>query len=116
MFPFGSNKIMTQNIQAGWVAKDYFAANSINWWRTPAESPDLNPIECVWSHLKLYLTYTEKPRNKAELVNGIKNIWRIKLTRSLCKRYIKHIHKVVPVVIERGGEAVVDDEIPCSHN
>ena len=32
------------------VAKDYFTQEGINWWRTPAESPDLNPIapHIVW--------------------------------------------------------------------
>ena len=26
-------------------AKEFFASNAINWWQTPPESPDLNPIE-----------------------------------------------------------------------
>lgn len=94
------------------VAKDYLARNGINWWCTPAESPDLNPIERVWSHLKQYLTYTVKPHIKETLVNGIKQFWREKLTIMQCRKYINHIRRVVPVIIEKQGEAVVDDELP----
>ena len=33
-------------------AKDWYAQKKVNWWKTPAASPDLNPIENVWHHLK----------------------------------------------------------------
>ena len=94
------------------VAKAFFTQERINWWRTPPESPDLNPIERVWSHMKQFLTYTAKPRNKQELINGVKQFWREKLTISQCKRYIDHIWRVIPVILAKNGEAVVDDEIP----
>lgn len=94
------------------VARDFFTTHGVNWWKTPAESPDLNPIERVWHHLKLYLTYHVKPRNKSELVEGIKEFWKTKLTISQCRRYINHLHKVLPVIIAKDGHAVVDDEIP----
>ena len=94
------------------VAKAFLEDKGINWWHTPAESPDLNPIERVWNHLKQFLTYTVKPRNKQELIDGIKLFWRTKLTVAQCTHYINHIHRVVPVVIEKHGEAVVDDELP----
>ena len=41
----------------------------------PAESPDLNQTEKVWSHLKQYLTHFTNPRNKQEMVSGIKEYW-----------------------------------------
>lgn len=92
-------------------AKEFFENEGINWWRTPAESPDLNPIERVWSHMKYYLAYTIKPSNKQELVEGIKRFWRTKLTPEQCCRYIDHIYKVIPKIVEKNGEPVVDDEV-----
>ena len=86
--------------------------HGIDWWHTSAESPDLNPIGRVWSHLKQFLTYTVKPHNKQQLIDGIKLFWRTKLTVPQCTRYINHIHRVVPVVIEKNGEAIVNDELP----
>ena len=29
----------------------FFKENSINWWKSPTESPDLNPIKKVWGSL-----------------------------------------------------------------
>ena len=34
-------------------AQKFFEDNSINWWRTPPESPDANPIENLWHELKV---------------------------------------------------------------
>lgn len=37
------------------AAREFFAENSINWWKTPPESPDANPIENLWHELKVNL-------------------------------------------------------------
>ena len=60
------------------VAKKFLEDKNIVWWCTPAKSPDLNPIERVRSHLKQYFIHFTKPRNKQEMVNGIKEFWRTK--------------------------------------
>ena len=44
----------------------------MNWWKTVAESPDLNPIENLWHELKEYIRREIKPKRKEELVDGIK--------------------------------------------
>ena len=47
-------------------AKEFFDANSINWWKTPPESPDCNSIENLWHKLKEYIRREVKPHtNKA---------------------------------------------------
>ena len=35
------------------LAKEFFATNGVNWWRTPPESPDANPIGNLWHELKV---------------------------------------------------------------
>lgn len=33
------------------MGKKFLEDNNVNWWRTPPESPDLNPIENLWHEL-----------------------------------------------------------------
>lgn len=37
------------------TSKDFFATRSTNWWKTPPESSDMNPIENLWHELKEYI-------------------------------------------------------------
>lgn len=85
-------------------AKTFFEENNVNWWRTPPESPDLNPIENLWHELKENLRAKVKPRNLAELKAGIKEFWST-VSPQKCSRYIQHLHKVIPRVIELEGDA-----------
>ena len=50
------------------VAVQFFQENGINWWKTPAESPDCNPIENLWHEMKEFLRREVKPtRNRKNL-------------------------------------------------
>ena len=83
---------------------EFVRDNSINYWPTPAESPDMNPIEMLWHELKSFLRRVVKPKNKEELVEGIQQFWQT-VTPEKCQRYIGHLQKVVPEVIRRQGKA-----------
>ena len=85
-------------------AQEFFARNGIEWWRTPPESPDLNPIENLWHELKEYLRRVIKPMTKDQLVHGIELFWKT-VTVTKCKKYIGHLNKVIPKVIELQGAA-----------
>jgi hypothetical protein len=82
-------------------AQNFYSQSGINWWHTPAESPDLNPIENLWYELKEYIRREVKPTTKLQLVNGINSFWAT-VDENKCCRYINHLRKVMPKV---NGEA-----------
>ena len=53
--------------------QEFIERSEINWWKTPPESPDFNPIENMWHELKEYIRREVKPKTKSELVDGIKS-------------------------------------------
>jgi hypothetical protein len=101
-----ANRLMQDNdskhVSRSTVA--FMEQNGITHWKTPASSPDLNPIENMWHQMKNYIRKTVKPRTKEELENGISAFWDT-VTAELCNRYIDHVYKVLPVVVEKFGAA-----------
>ena len=87
------------------LAKTFMEENNINWWKTPPESPDLNPIELLWHELKHFLRSIVKPRTKEELMNGISRFWEERMDAEKCSKYIGHLQKVLPIVVAREGKA-----------
>ena len=83
-------------------AKKFLVDNYMNWWRTPAESTDLNPIENLWHGLQEYIRREVKPTIKEELVNGILKFWET-VDVNKCSKYIRHLFKVIPKIIELNG-------------
>ena len=86
------------------LASTFFTENRINWWKTPPESPDCNPIENVWHEMKEYLRREIKPTTKQELIDGIHSFWRT-VDIAKCTRYIRHLRRVLPRIIEVQGDA-----------
>ena len=80
----------------------YFETHHTNWWATPPESPDLNPIENLWGSLKQFLRTTHKPKTLSELKEGVLKFWR-SLTPEICRKYIGYLHKVMPKVVAVEG-------------
>ena len=62
------------------------------------------PIENLWHELKEFLRREIKPRTKEALVDGIETFWRT-VDKAKCARYIRHLRKVIPRVIELNGDA-----------
>ena len=85
-------------------AGKFFEDEGINWWKTPPESPDMNPIENLWHELKEFIRREVKPHSKSELISGITQFWDTVCAAKCCK-YIYHLRKVIPKVIAVNGAA-----------
>ena len=66
-------------------AKKFMEDNNINWFKTPAESPDLNVIENVWSTMKYHVS-RDNPRTQQELVDSLLRVWNNHLNVQQCNR------------------------------
>ena len=52
--------------------------------------------------MKQYLRMHYKPRNLEELKTGIEQFW-LSLTPDVCEKYIRHLKKVIPKIVEVQG-------------
>ena len=90
--PKHTSKLVQKMLQEEWVKLV----------ETSAESPDCNPIENLWHELKEYIRQEVKPSCKQELVDGIYKFWE-SITVAKCQKYIRHLIKVLPKIVEVGG-------------
>ena len=86
------------------LARQFYEEKGINWWPTPPELPDLNPIKNLWHELKKYIWRVSKSKSKKELIMGINAFWET-VSVERCQKYIGHLKKVVPEVIKCEGSA-----------
>jgi transposase len=86
-------------------AKKWFSDRDIEVLEWPSQSPDLNPIEHLWHHLKLKLSrYETKASGVGELWERIDKEWN-SLTTEECVRYIESMPARVQAVLEaKGGQ------------
>ncbi|KAG0804698.1 hypothetical protein G6F20_012491 [Rhizopus arrhizus] len=79
-------------------------ANGVNYiddW--PAQSPDLNPIEHLWHHLKLkLLLYDKKAKGVHELWERVEKEWN-SFDKEVCRRYIDTMPARIKAVIDANG-------------
>lgn len=81
-----------------WLEKQPFMV--LDW---PSQSPDLNPIEHLWAHLKKQLNkYESPPKGMLELWERIEKEWE-KITKEKCIELIESMPKRIKAVIRAKG-------------
>lgn len=74
--------------------REFFEFNNIDVMQWPAQSPDLNPIENLWSYVEKELRKVVI-KNKSQLIDKINEIW-----KNTPKSYIQKLYKSIPKRIE----------------
>jgi transposase len=83
-----------------WLAA--FAVSVLEDW--PANSPDMNPIEHVWSWMRVYVN-KEAPTDKKSLIKAIEAAWD-EIPQSVIRSYIGHLNNVCQQIIAAGGDHI----------
>jgi hypothetical protein len=85
-------------------AKKWFDDNDITVLKWPAQSPDLNPIEHLWHHLKKKLGEYEEPAHSVtELWDRVQVEWE-RIPKEKCQKLIESMpRRLAAVVRAKGG-------------
>ncbi|KAG0927038.1 hypothetical protein G6F30_012859 [Rhizopus arrhizus] len=92
----------TSKLARQWFKDNNFKCDhTFNW---PSQSPDLNPIEHVWHHLKLKLSaYDTRAKGVHELWDRVEKEWST-FTAEGCRRYIDSMpDRCRAVIVAKGG-------------
>jgi len=84
-------------------AKAWFQENEMEVLTWPAQSPDLNPIEHLWAHLKRRLQgYETAPKGILELWERVQVEWE-KIESSVCQELVESMPRRVEAVLKAKG-------------
>jgi transposase len=85
------------------AARKWFSDNGIEVLEWPAQSPDLNPIEHLWAHLKRILAeYETEPNGILELWERVDTEWN-KISPQVCMELIESMPRRIAVVLKAKG-------------
>ena len=85
------------------LATQWFEDNNIQVLVWPAQSPDINPIEHLWVHLKRkFLEYPSPPKGVQELWDRVAEEWN-KIPPETCQNLIESMPRRVQAVIQAKG-------------
>lgn len=82
--------------------KTYLADTGVRVLDWPGNSPDLNPIENLWTLLKNKVA-EKQPSSAPDMIAAIKSVWVSEITPDYCKKLIHSMPRRLEAVIKNGG-------------
>ena len=84
-------------------AKKWIEDNGIQVLSWPAQSPDLNPIEHLWEHLKQHLhQYETPPKGVHKLWDRVSEEWNA-ISPEVCQNFIESMPRGIEAVLKAKG-------------
>ncbi|KAG0927047.1 hypothetical protein G6F32_013005 [Rhizopus arrhizus] len=91
-------------IEYGVIVKEYLQKQSYTVLQWPAQSPDLNPIENMWSLLKRRLNdYETAPKGMNELYERVTKVWCDLMKPEECQKVIESMPQRIHKCIQNKG-------------
>ena len=76
MYPAGHCQMQNNDLKhTSKLVVKFLQEEGVNWWKTPPELPDCNPIENLWHELKEFLRKDVKPTGKQQLIDEFAQFW-----------------------------------------
>jgi len=92
------------SVHTAHIVKAFFVESNLTVMKWPANSPDLNPIENLWSYLKTELgLYKESPKTMDDLWERVQEVWTKIPIDYIQKLYESMPRRMEEVVRNRGG-------------
>ena len=81
------------------VATDFLKKNNISMLEWPGNSPDLNPIENLWTIMKDKVA-DKQPSSAQNLKQAIKDVWVTEITQEYCESLVSSMPRRIQAVID----------------
>lgn len=87
------------------LVKDWFAHKNIDVLRWVSQSPDLNPIENLWNHVKKEIAKRDKPSNKENLWEIVQEVWN-SIPIEVCQKLVDSMPNRCEEIIRNKGYTI----------